>query len=194
MDLVGPVAGAAQVVSTAPGVNVTGYGNTGATKYTVTLNGINQSWGFGGFTTGGALGVTFDAFPESQSARPHLLQSASRKDLCAHLPDEDQTGAGGKIEDGDRFRRPHLDKKELPTLEPGAMCYMMSKQQYLSDRDMSWHPHLMFFVAGNAAQIWGANLPGSPVIAADDPEERATIFLVWVGKWSDGTPAPQAKH
>ena len=38
-----------------------------------------------------------------------------------------------------------LDKKELPTLEPGAMCYMMSKQQYLSDGDMSWHPHLMFF-------------------------------------------------
>ena len=37
-----------------------------------------------------------------------------------------------------------LDKKELPALEPGAMCYMMSKQQYLSDRDMSWHPHLMF--------------------------------------------------
>ena len=23
-----------------------------------------------------------------------------------------------------------LDKKELPALEPGAMCYMMSKQQY----------------------------------------------------------------
>src|ERR1017187_6817600 len=37
-----------------------------------------------------------------------------------------------------------LDKKELPALEPGAMCYMMSKQQYLSDHDMSWHPHLMF--------------------------------------------------
>jgi hypothetical protein len=34
-----------------------------------------------------------------------------------------------------------LDKKELPPLEPGAMCYMMSKQQYLSDHDMSWHPH-----------------------------------------------------
>src|SRR5262249_3056510 len=24
-----------------------------------------------------------------------------------------------------------LDKKELPALEPGAMCYMMSKEQYL---------------------------------------------------------------
>ena len=37
-----------------------------------------------------------------------------------------------------------LDKKELPALEPGAMCYMMSKQQYLNDRGKSWHPHLMF--------------------------------------------------
>jgi hypothetical protein len=87
-----------------------------------------------------------------------------------------------------------LDKKELPALEPGAMCYMMSKQQYLNDRGKSWHPHLMFFVAGDAAKSWGADLPGSPVIAADDPEERATILMVWVGKWSDGTPAPQATH
>ena len=87
-----------------------------------------------------------------------------------------------------------LDKKELPALEPGAMCYMLSKQQYLSDQGMSWHPHLMFFVAGDAAKIWGGNLPGSPVIAANDPEERVTIFLVWVGKWSDGTPAPPIAH
>jgi hypothetical protein len=87
-----------------------------------------------------------------------------------------------------------LDKKELPALEPGAMVYMMSKQQYLSDRDMSWHPHLMFFVPGDAAKSWGANLPGSPVIAANDPEERVTIFLVVVGKWSNGTPASSMAH
>jgi hypothetical protein len=87
-----------------------------------------------------------------------------------------------------------LDTKELPALEPGAMCYMMSKQQYLNDEGKSWHPHLMFFVAGDAAKSWGADLPGSPIIAANDPEERATIFMVVVGKWSDGTPAPQATH
>jgi hypothetical protein len=87
-----------------------------------------------------------------------------------------------------------LDKKELPALEPGAMCYMLSKQQYLGDRDMSWHPHLMFFVPGEVAKSWGANLPGSPVMAADDPEERATIFLVLTGKWSDGTTAPPIMH
>ena len=33
-----------------------------------------------------------------------------------------------------------LDKNELPALEPGAMCYMLSRQQYLNDRGMSWHP------------------------------------------------------
>ena len=81
-----------------------------------------------------------------------------------------------------------LDKKELPALEAGAMCYMMSKQQYLSDQDKSWKPHLMFFIPGNAEKSWGANLPGSPIMAADDPEERVTIFLVGVRQWSDATP------
>ena len=83
-----------------------------------------------------------------------------------------------------------LDTKELPALEPGAMCYMMSKQQYLNDEGKSWHPHLMMFVSGDVAKSWGADLPGSPVISANDPEERETILMVWVAKWSDGTPGP----
>jgi hypothetical protein len=87
-----------------------------------------------------------------------------------------------------------LNKGELPALAPGAMCYMMAKQQYLSDDDKSWHPHLMFFVSGNTAKSWGANLPGSPMIAGDDPEERVTVFMMVAGKWSDGTPGPPATH
>jgi hypothetical protein len=87
-----------------------------------------------------------------------------------------------------------MDKKELPPLEPGAMCYMMSKQQYLNDRDISWHPHVMFFVSGDAEKSWGANVAGSPIIAANDPEERVTIFMVPVWKWSDGTPGPSFVH
>ena len=31
-----------------------------------------------------------------------------------------------------------FDKKELPPPEPGAMCYMMSKQQYLNDKAKNW--------------------------------------------------------
>ena len=87
-----------------------------------------------------------------------------------------------------------LDKGELPVLAPGAMCYMMAKQQYLSDDDKSWHPHLMFFVSGDAVKSWGANLPGSPVIAGNDPEERVTVFMVLAGTWSDGTPGPSMTH
>lgn len=87
-----------------------------------------------------------------------------------------------------------LDKKQLPALEFGAMAYMMSKEQYLSDEAKSWHPHLMFFVPGDAGKSWGADLPSSPIMAANDPEEGATIFLVWVGNWSDGTLAPPIAH
>lgn len=83
-----------------------------------------------------------------------------------------------------------FDKRELPALAPGAMCYMQSKRQYLNDQGKSWHPHLMFFVSGDAAKSWGANLNGSPVLATNDPEERVTIFMVLVSKWSDGTPGP----
>lgn len=87
-----------------------------------------------------------------------------------------------------------FDKKELPALEPGSMCYMLSSQQYLNDQGKRWHPHLMFLVPGDAEKTWGANLPGSPVIALNDPEERMTIFMLWVGTWSDGTPAPPLNH
>ena len=87
-----------------------------------------------------------------------------------------------------------LETKELPALAPGAMCYMMGKQQYLNDDVMNWHPHVMFFASGDAAKSWGANLIGSPVIAASDPEARVTVFMLLVGAWSDGTPAPSTIH
>jgi len=83
-----------------------------------------------------------------------------------------------------------LDSKELPPLEPGAMAYMMSKQQYLNDDGKAWHPHVMFYVSGDAEKSSGGNLPGSPVIAANDPEERVTVLMVLARQWSDGTPAP----
>jgi hypothetical protein len=81
--------------------------------------------------------------------------------------------------------------KELPTPEPGAMSYMLSKESYLNDQAGHWVPHLMFHIPKTDAGSWGANLDDSPVVL--DPRvvpEPETIFLVPVGKWSDGTPAP----
>ena len=87
-----------------------------------------------------------------------------------------------------------FDKKEVPTLEPGAMCYMLSKQGYLNDHDGHWHPHLMFFVPQTDAKTWGADLPGSPILASDDPQDRLTIFMIPVAKWSDGTADHMDEH
>jgi len=88
-----------------------------------------------------------------------------------------------------------LAKKELPAMEPGAMCYMMGKQGYGGDVAPHWPAHLMFFYSDTDPAIWGANLPGSPVVAVDDPVEHLTQFVVPVQLWSDGTQAgPAAEH
>jgi hypothetical protein len=83
-----------------------------------------------------------------------------------------------------------LAANTLPAPEPGAMCYMMSRQGYLSDADGHWHSHLMFFLARTDSAAWGADLVGSPVFSAqDDVGRRVTTFMVAVAQWSDGTTA-----
>jgi len=82
-----------------------------------------------------------------------------------------------------------IDKKELPAMEPGAMCYMMSKQGYGGDSAPHWPSHVMFFYSGLDPATWGANLPGSPIMAVSDDRERLTEFAIGVQRWSDGTAA-----
>ena len=78
LDAGGPVAGGAQMIQSTPGANVVGYGETGGTKYTVMLNGIQQGWAgeATGFTAPGSLGVTFDGVPVGDPATG-LWQSAT---------------------------------------------------------------------------------------------------------------------
>ena len=58
--------------------------------------------------------------------------------------------------------------KQLPTPEPGAMAYMMSKDQYLGDDGKQWYPHVMIYApkeyGANDGASWGADMRGSPVI------------------------------
>jgi hypothetical protein len=79
------------------------------------------------------------------------------------------------------------DKKELPPMEAGAMCYMMSKRGYGGDSAPHWPSHLMFFYSDTDPAIWGANLPGSPVLGIADPMAHLTQFVIPVQNWSDGT-------
>jgi hypothetical protein len=56
----------------------------------------------------------------------------------------------------------------------------------------------MFFVPPAEAANWGADLPGSPIVAGDAPEDRLTVILIPVPKWLDGTadptPFPTPEH
>lgn len=89
-----------------------------------------------------------------------------------------------------------IDKKELPAPEVGAMSFMLSKQGYLGDQAAGpWLPHLMFFSPKIDSLAWGADVPGSPIITFQNVEERMTVFLIPVRRWSDGTAAlPQDEH
>jgi hypothetical protein len=85
-----------------------------------------------------------------------------------------------------------LAKKELPALEPGAMSYMMSKGAYLTDAGDHNMAHLMFYTPLMDGAVWGADLPNSPVML--NPQfkgaQSINVFIVPVGRWSDGTAAP----
>ncbi len=90
-----------------------------------------------------------------------------------------------------------IDRKEVPALEPGAMCYMMSREGNLGDSQGHWRSHLMFYGPRSDGADWGADLPGSPVMLnpqfQTSPEPLAT-FIVAVDQWSDGTSAPIHGH
>src|SRR5450432_3395342 len=68
---------------------------------------------------------------------PHCLNGpAARTYLPIVLVKTKLVLAGKSKMEIARTLKAAMDSKAVPTLEPNAMCYMMSKQQYLSDDDM----------------------------------------------------------
>jgi hypothetical protein len=87
-------------------------------------------------------------------------------------------------------------KKEIPALQPGAMCYMLSKEAYLTDAGSHNVAHLMFYVPEGTA--WGEDLAGSPVEVLQQHIPGApspiSMYMVRVRRWSDGTSAVAVGH
>jgi hypothetical protein len=123
------------------------------------------------------------------AARTYLLRVRKIADLAL---------AGRTLAQVNEITVAALASNELPPMEPGAMCYMMGKQGYGGNSAPHWPPHLMFFYSDTDPAIWGANLPGSPVIAVSDPLQHITQFVVPTQRWSDGTEylpqTPAHKH
>jgi len=121
-----------------------------------------------------------------QAARTILPLILKRAELVLAGQSKDQIRKGVEA----------FGKKEVPALQPGAMCYMLSKKAYLTDQGSHNLAHLMFYVPEGTA--WGANLTGSPVqvleqhiLGAPSP---ISMYIIPVRRWSDGTSAVAVGH
>jgi hypothetical protein len=114
------------------------------------------------------------------------LNPAAARSVLPHFVERANWALAGlsKTEMIARTKKEFADNT-YPLPEPGAMAYMMSKDQQLGLNGKHWHPHLMFFVAHVKDDSWGAGLSGAPVIAGHDGP--VTTFFVPIRKWSDGT-------
>ena len=136
-----------------------------------------------------AAGFDDAEFWNPTARAPHCFNAAAaRSVLPAYLKRTELVLAGLTKEQVLERMKAAVAKKAFGVPETASMCYMMSKQGHLNDRDGHWHPHLMFFLPPTEAASWGANLKDfSPVYAAQGDPEPVTTFFVPVAKWSDGT-------
>ena len=124
---------------------------------------------------------------------PMCVNSAAVRSYLVRVTKETEWGLAGRTQAEINAAIPAaLAKKELPPMEPGAMCYMTGKEGYGGDVAPHWPAHLMFFFSDTDPASWGANLPGSPVIAVADPTEHLTQFVIVVQHWADGTEYHEA--
>jgi hypothetical protein len=141
------------------------------------------------------VGRSWTSAPDSELWNPKVRvpmcmnAAAARSYLLHFLKWTDLALAGRTLAQMNEAIAAAVAKKELPAMESGAMCYMMGKQGYGGDSVPHWPSHLMFFYSDTAPAIWGANLPGSPVIGISDPVEHLTQFVIPAQRWSDGTEA-----
>lgn len=118
---------------------------------------------------------------------------ASHTVLPAMLAQIDWVLAGATAADMNaRMKKAYADKR-FTTPADGAMAYMLSPQQYLSDNDPHyWMPHVMFYYdRAIKGSTFGAGGGHAPIIdgSADDPNGPVQILYIPVRTWSDGTTA-----
>ncbi|MGA7167930.1 MAG: hypothetical protein WBX08_02180 [Candidatus Sulfotelmatobacter sp.] len=139
------------------------------------------------------MGRSWTSAPDAEFWNPKVrvpmcVNAAAARSYLLRLTKETEWGLAGRTPaQMTESITAAIAKKELPAMESGAMCYMLSKQCYGGDSSPHWPPHLMFFYSDTDPAIWGANLPGSPVVAMSDPVEHLTQFVIPVQRWSDGT-------
>jgi len=148
---------------------------------------VGRSWTSAADEDYGDPKVRIPICVNAAAARSYLLRIRKIADLAL---------AGQTLAQVNEVTVAALARKELPPMEPGAMCYMMGKEGYGGASAPHWPPHLMFFYSDTDPAIWGANLPGSPIVGFSDPLQHMTQFVIPTQRWSDGTEyvPPSSTH
>jgi hypothetical protein len=136
------------------------------------------------------------AFWNAQVSAPHCFNPpAARTVLPAMLAQIDWALAGATPADlNARIKKAYAEKRfTMPAA--GAMTYMLSPKQRLSDADPHWMPHLMFYYdRALKATTFGAGGMTAPIIdaSAGYPNGPVQVIYIPIRTWSDGTPAVHA--
>ncbi len=190
LDAAGPLAGGSQMLQSAPGANVVGYGETGATKYTVLLNGIQQGWAgeATSFTAPGSLGITYDGIPVADPATG-LWQSAT---MPQSLMIQDVQVTYGPGEAADRWYTDEGGRVEFTPIQPTVDRHLSA-----AVTDGPWGQQNFAFV-GNTGSFkgWSTVLGGGMGRGDDyrpapdgfgDPSKNGSVFGKTVKTFSAGS-------
>ncbi len=192
LDAAGPVAGGAQVLQSSPGANVVGYGETGGTKYTILLNGIQQGWAgeATSFTAPGSLGITYDGIPVADPATG-LWQSAT---MPQNLVMQDVQVTYGPGQAADRWYTDVGGRVEYTPIQPTEETHLSA-----AVTDGPWGQQNFAFV-GNTGNFkgWSTVLGGGVGRGDDyrpapdgfgDPSKNGSVFGKTVKSFAGGSLA-----
>ena len=192
LDAAGPVAGGAQVLQSSPGANVVGYGETGGTKYTILLNGIQQGWAgeATSFTAPGSLGITYDGIPVADPATG-LWQSAT---MPQNLVMQDVQVTYGPGQAADRWYTDVGGRVEYTPIQPTEETHLSA-----AVTDGPWGQQNFAFV-GNTGNFKGwSTVVGGGVGRGDDyrpapdgfgdPSKNGSVFGKTVKSFTGGSLA-----
>jgi iron complex outermembrane receptor protein len=192
LDAAGPLAGGAQVLQATPGANVIGYGETGGTKYTVLVNGIQQGWAgeATSFTGPGSLGITYDGIPVADPATG-LWQSAT---MPQNLMMQDVQVTYGPGQAADRWYTDVGGRVEYTPIQPTEEAHLSA-----AVTDGPWGQQNFAFV-GNTGKFKGwSTVAGGGVGRGDDfrpapdgfgdPAKNGSVFGKTVKTFSGGSLA-----
>jgi len=136
-------------------------------------------------------------FWDTHISAPHCFNPpAARTVLPAMLTQIDWAlGGATPAELNARIKKAYAEKRFTMPAD-GAMAYMLSSKQHLSDEgDPHWMPHLMFYYdRALKGTTFGAGGFTAPIIDATgaDPNSPVQVILIPIRTWSDGTPAVHA--